>query len=225
MIKLIASATAGAFINYVRGGGHAKVRAKIESKFGMSHDSRNRLLNKKDLKLHQKIVHRLLDGKILNAIAFLLFILYMTAMNWVMAVRAGAAMMIGQAPGWGDYIGAMGGLFGNWRQKDLKENWLIDVPIKPLKRWPRIWGTTGLALRGILWTFFIALALADWSNWEPLSNINWWLVVSGGLMAPIYFIGTSIHQKVIDRKNPPWWPNEIAFGAVMWGLIYYLTFM
>jgi len=98
-------------------------------------------------------------------------------------------MWLGQQPGWGRYIGALGG----WEDDALEEFKPVDFFIRPLRRrargtqdvitgkfyyenptFLRLWGFAGLGLRGLFWGLCIAISfsLAAAAGWIA-SHADW----------------------------------------------------
>lgn len=200
----------GGFFNAVRGGQHARLRRAIERRAGIAHDETGQVTGR--LCPHQRLIHRALDGKAINATAFGLAAALLPAMAytgmaeglpryefvdpaWTAGVFAGLAMLAGTAPGWGDYIGAIGG----WREKDLSEWPPIDALIERWRDEPEAWGFFGLTLRGGLWGFLLALALHSLAP-----------VFAGLMMGFIYAV--CLHY--FGRRG---WPvAEWVFGGILW---------
>jgi hypothetical protein len=140
-------------------------------------------------------------GRYANALAFGTLVgIVSTPLTGALAA---AAMIIGQAPGWGRYIGALGG----WETKPLEEwapadaliRWLQPVRCYPfligtrqqVEQWRplwqlRAWGAAGLALRGLFWgaCIFAGFALAQIIEYA-ISNFSWTLDFALGLYSAV----------------------------------------
>lgn len=207
IIPVLLISALGALLNRVRGGGLSKGRKSISSW------AERHLPGPLSW-----VVSRLVDGKILNAIVFGLA-MGLLSQHWYVGLTSFLAMLAGQAPGWGDYIGAAGG----WRLgpaflpegtklsdlatdspeykkfKPLDESPLIDWLVEPFRESPVIWGVSGLVLRGALWGSCISLAILDI-----------WPLIFSVLMGPVYYIITR------KSRGHGWERSEIVFGAVLW---------
>ena len=119
------------------------------------------------------------------------------------------AVYIGQQPGWGRYIGALSGT----EKKPLEEFWLVDFFIKPLRFSQRLWGITGMTLRGLFFAGPAALILGT-----P------WPAIAGLLMGFIYLSLIEFNKLLFPTRNwkmDGWEQSEVAFGCVFWGLTFY----
>lgn len=158
------------------------------------------------------LVSAVLNGKTINIVAFQVIFGLATGSIWT-GIFLAAAMAAGQAPGWGTYVGALGGYKGGWRtgraddpDGALSEWSPIDGLIADYIDEPQIWGWLGLTLRGAFWGFLLAL---------PLHSV--WPLMAGTLMGGVYFMVTSVQQVITGKTDPgDWGPCEIAFGAVLW---------
>lgn len=118
---------------------------------------------------------------------------------------AGLAVALAVKPGWGRYIGFMGGINGNWdTHKPQEEVAAIDWIIQKLKPNPRLWGYAGLMLRGLI----ISCAMAIGAGWHMLPMGLW--------MAAAYYHGISGEQVFLKRNGFTW--GEYAFGGWLWGM-------
>ena len=135
---------------------------------------------------------------------------------------AAVAMAVGQAPGWGRYIGALGG----WEERPLFEWAPVDALIKGLKpghAWflpsqraanilrLRAWGATGLALRGLFWGGLIGLATL--SIWPALAGLAMPLCYAAAMVAARLYVPYGDNR----WQGLSWEWGEYAFGAVLWG--------
>jgi len=142
-------------------------------------------------------------GKIANAAAF--GIMAAAAAGPGTGAVASVFMALGQAPGWGRYIGAMGG----WETKELEEWYAIDWIIRPLRAWPRVWGGAGLALRGAFWGWMLGFVLG--TPWPILA----------GLMMPVFYGIGLLASHALRMDNPDgagWELGEYLFGSALWAL-------
>lgn len=147
---------------------------------------------------------------IVNAIAFAVTIFVMSG-NWLLSVCSMAAMWLGAAPGWGDYIGALGG----WRKDSLKENKFIDKLIKKLVTWPFWWGFAGLTVRGLWWG--LCLATPFW--FMGYNAVGWSFIYCGASMALVYWAAIAWMKKVGHPAGDGWGLGEIFFGAILWSAL------
>ncbi len=224
MIKLLIAALAGLIFNLVRGGFHGPLRAKILQGMGSSSGPRGMAI---------KIVNRLLDGKVINALAFGIFCVIAHASEYQGIIEGmptyifvsgalslflyeSAMMLRGSAPGWGDYIGAIGG----WRKglpvpegritkeeyeihKPLQEVDYIDRIIKPLEKHPVLWGLAGLSIRCGEWGLFIGAPL-----------LSFWPVLAGLLAGPLCWAAIKI-----GPRRYGWMIFEALLGVVFWASV------
>lgn len=140
--------------------------------------------------------------RILNALAFGLAV--WAIITPLYGLAALVAMLVGQAPGWGRYIGALGG----WEKKKLEEWKPVDFLIKPLRSNIVAWGFAGMTLRGGFWGGCIALVA---SSWFPL--------LAGLTMGACYY-ATIEACRALKTKNPNgdgWEWGEVVFGCILWG--------
>lgn len=147
-------------------------------------------------------------GGAINALVFAVVVLVATRNDIFLALWAFPAMWIGAKPGWGDYIGALGG----WRAENLKENPVIDFVIQPLKRWPTIWGATGLLLRGLFW----GLCLATPFYLYGYRDLAKQFLIASSFMPSAYWCGIKWMKTRVNRADDGWGLGEIFFGAILW---------
>lgn len=107
-------------------------------------------------------------------------------------------MLVGQALGWGRYIGAT---FGR-ETKPLEEVRIIDLCITWAKGNQTLWGLLGLTLRGFIWGICLA-------------PINIYAVLGGATMGLCY-----LTAKYFPTKYK-WELGEIVFGGVLWYSVFY----
>lgn len=151
---------------------------------------------------------------VVNAAAFALTVWAVTGSFWL-AFFSFFFMWLGAAPGWGDYVGALGG----WRVSELKENALIDPLIKSLTGLPKFWGAAGLTIRGLFWG--ICLAVPFWLAGEYVVAQEF--VLKGALMAPAYWLAIEWMRTRVNMPDEGWGLGEIFYGIILWsGLgVYY----
>jgi hypothetical protein len=138
-------------------------------------------------------------GGTLNVIAFGVFCGFV--LGWLYALPCALAMWAGQQPGWGVYIGAMRGN----EKEALKEFWVVDWFIQPLKGHMQLWGWAGMTLRGLWWTGLLALA-----------SLTPWVAVLGLLMPMCYWLA----DYYMEHDGDAWEWGEVIWGTVLWSLFY-----
>lgn len=121
------------------------------------------------------------------------------------------AAYVGQQFGWGTYIGALYG--SRPTQAEVPQ---IDEIVNSVKftfkgktvylsEYPRVWGFAALALRGLMWSFFIGLALQS----VPV-------IVCGVLMPVCYALTGFLDRMVIKKGGKTAWNlGEWLWGAVL----------
>ena len=154
-----------------------------------------------------------LPNDFLNALAFA-GLCYLFSHDAFLCLMLGGAMYLGAAPGWGVYFGAMNGTLP--AGKELKEFWLVDFIIRPLRGNPRLWGTVSTFLRGAFWALCLTIPFALLAG--TANSILWqFILVAGILMPPCYilpykWLGTA------KWKGFGWWEwGEVAYGFCLWG--------
>lgn len=154
------------------------------------------------------IINNILDGKIVSSLGY--GALVMSASSPLTGALAGLGWLIWMAPGVGDYIGALGGAFGRWREAALLEHWLIDWM---LPKTPWIYGWLGTALRGAVFAIPLALALG-----------SWYIIIAGAMMPVCYWLGITIRQVEQGVIAANWLYGEYLWGAVIglatWGALH-----
>lgn len=100
-----------------------------------------------------------------------------------------------QLYGWGAYLGCL--LMGSTPHAECE---LIDDLLRKLENKPKLWGFCGICLTGLIITFLWGLFWADL-----------WLMLSGLVMGPCYWIGGKINN---EGKNG-WNIGEIIFGSAI----------
>lgn len=109
-----------------------------------------------------------------------------------------------QLYGWGAYLGAL--LMGALPHAECE---LIDDLLVKLESKPKLWGFCGTCLTGLIITFLWGLFWADL-----------WLMVSGLIMGPCYWLGGKINNEEKNGWNLGEWIFGGAIGAVLaWRLM------
>jgi hypothetical protein len=135
-------------------------------------------------------------------------------MPWWHAMIAGFAMWAGaQAGGWGAYVGTM---IGD-KPPHSEVKW-IDTIIKPLEKWPVLWGFVGLSLRGMLWGLLLSMAI--W-HWLPiLAGLSMGLVYLMTLRLGRYLKTVTSYRwpngKRVFRHDIGWLWGEWMHGFILW---------
>lgn len=155
-------------------------------------------------------VWRKIPSDAINATIYAITVLATTA-NPILAAMCFAAMWIGAAKGWGDYIGALGG----WRVDSLKEVRWIDAIIKPLITKPKLWGWAGLSIRGVFWGACLAAPFAYYG----LPRVDF--IILGATMPLCYWLAIqwALHRARSNWQSAGWGLGEIFFGIVLWGAL------
>lgn len=112
-----------------------------------------------------------------------------------------------QVCGWGAYCGS-----ATTGCKPAPENPVIDFLGRWLEKWPRIWGTWCLGLRGLLWNLCIALFgcwfIGTWSSWLGFVGL-------GLTMGLCYLLpGLALAKTKWALSKLPW-----NIGELIWGLV------
>ena len=126
------------------------------------------------------------------------------------------AMFLGSAPGWKDYIGALGG----WEDRDLTGNRYIDKLLSPLLGNPRLWGFAGLFLRGLFWGACLALPFACFGHYGTAG----WFLLCGSAMPVCYWAALKWAKNAAAKYTSAWdsigWSAaELLYGAVLWSAL------
>lgn len=180
--------------------------------------------------------HLPFSGKLFNVIVFSLFVLalqvqqvgttgegiphyHLSFLAFLSAALAGIAMWLGQAPGWGRYIGALGG----WENKKPEEVFLIDFILHLLRLTPdfsainqhtvtyhnpkqlRLWGFCGMTLRGFYWGALLSLA-----------TFSVYPVLVSCLMGVVYLACIEVARATKGTGGKGWEWAEYVFGALLW---------
>lgn len=142
-----------------------------------------------------------------NKLLFPLFLSFFGG-NFEIMICTFIAAYVGQQFGWGTYIGA---LYGTPPTQDEVSE--IDEIVNSakvtfgdkvfyLRDYPRLWGFVALALRGLLWSFLIGLALHDV------------ILMLAGLFMPIcYLIGYFADDYLLNKGGKTAW----NLGEWLWG--------
>ena len=182
-MKYLMIALIGAISNRVRGGGHGFLRDRLDE---------------------DSWLHKILDGKILNALAFGITFGMLQA-SWHFGLLAAVMMIVGQSLPWGEYIIAIGG----WRNREWADVPQIDRVIARFRDDQLKWGLAGLTLRGGIWgLMFVGL----FQSFIPL--------IGGLLMGVSYWAAFRSVQKFTDNQDYAWTAGELFFGAVLWSSCY-----
>ena len=142
-----------------------------------------------------------------NKILFPLFLSFFGG-SFDTAICTFIAAYVGQQFGWGTYIGALYGTSPT--QAEVSEideivNSLkitFDNKVIYLRDYPRLWGFTALALRGLLWSFLIGLALHSVV-----------LMLCGVLMPICYMLTYFIDYYLLKKGGKTSW----NLGEWLWG--------
>ena len=144
-----------------------------------------------------KIIHRLLDGKILSTAGFTLLCLLI--FPWWQALLMGLAWLGGIAPSIGEEIGAIGGIKGNWPSD--KYSWFGSK----LLLWVediRLWGWLSGTLRGLYFGLLLMIA-----------SLSPWFLLMGAAFPISYFAGSSLDQMMNKRIHADFKYGEYIFGG------------
>lgn len=147
----------------------------------------------------------------LNAAVFAALVA-LAGFSWHVWLFSFIMMLMGSAPGWGDYIGALNG----YRTQNLKENRWIDPIIKKLNDQPFWWGFAGLTIRGSFWGICLALPMIIAAQY----GVALAFVLAGATMGISYraaYLWCS--KKLVTEayvQSAAWSLGEIFFGAVLW---------
>jgi len=153
---------------------------------------------------------RWVSSDAINAILWGIAVYVATGHHYLALVSV-LMMWLGAAPGWGDYLGAIGG----WRKDDLKENKYIDWVIRKLPGKPHRWGQVGLALRGLFWGACLAAPFAyygfDWAGF----------LLAGASMPLWYWLAFkwAKHRAPGSWQSCGWALGEIFAGSVLWSCL------
>ncbi len=125
------------------------------------------------------------------------------------------AAYVGQQFGWGTYIGALFGAAPSQAEVPQIDEIVNSVRITLhgkvvyLSEYPRIWGFAALGLRGLMWSFFIGLAVRS----IPV-------MLCGVLMPLCYLFGEALDRLLFKRGGKTAWNlGEWLWGAVLTGFV------
>ena len=154
-------------------------------------------------------------------VTFVLSVLFLTtnhtllsnigvAANWVPYIGAlltVIGMIIGETPGWGAYVGTIGGITPPHPQV----KW-IDKIIQPLIKYPFWWAFAGLTIRGLFWGACLSV-----------TSLNIWFIPFSLSMGICYAIG--MNSKIaIPPILDGWKLSELLYGFMLGlGLVYQLA--
>ena len=121
------------------------------------------------------------------------------------------AAYVGQQFGWGTYIGALYGTAPTQAEVPQIDEIVnaLHITFKGkkvyLSEYPKVWGCAALALRGLMWSFFIGLAV----NSVP--------VMAAGVLMPVCYLLTEAVDKLALKKGgkTAWNLGEWLWGAVL----------
>lgn len=164
--------------------------------------------------MHSWIGRPIPKPDIVNALLYGICV-YSSAGEFWLAVMSCFAMFLGAVVGVGDYIGA---LYGT-RKVVLSECWFIDPMIRPLQKWPELWGYAGLTLRGLYWGACLATPFLLYGYEDQASS----LLLHGSMMplayvAAYFWIKTRI-PTLADRAGVSWGLAEVFYGAILWSAL------
>lgn len=154
-----------------------------------------------ELRKHEtnKIIHRLLDGKILSTVGFTLLCLLL--FPWWQALLMGLAWLGGIAPSIGEEIGAIGGIKGNWPSD--KYSWFGSRLFQFVENM-RLWGWLSGTLRGMYSGCLLSIAA-----------LSPWFILTGAMFPLAYFIGSSIGQVKTGRIHADFKYGEYIYGGIL----------
>lgn len=138
--------------------------------------------------------------------------------HYTLAAIVAILLFVFEKFGWGRYFGAMKDPISKFQSKDDYQevefiDWVIEGLIpekhthskKEYTRLTRLWGFSGMTLRGCLWLFPSAIAL-----------LSLWPMVVGGLMGVVYYFSRSFKHH--------WKVAEGTFGALIGAGLYLALF-
>ncbi len=122
---------------------------------------------------------------------------------------------MGQQFGWGTYIGALFGTAPSQAEVPQIDEIVNSVRITlhgkvvRLSEYPRLWGFAALGLRGLMWSFFIGLAVRS----IPV-------MLCGALMPLCYLFGEAIDRRLLRKGGKTAWNlGEWLWGAALTGFV------
>lgn len=144
----------------------------------------------------------IVSADLLNVIIFLIALLSFTNLPALNIVLLVAAMWIGSAPTWGEYIGSMfetrTGDFTRNAVFDFIPNLALDIGLPDAAA-----GAIGLLLRGAFWGGLLALASFSFA---PL--------FVGSFMPLVYILSHKVSEKFNFAGG--WTIGEFIFGGLLW---------
>ena len=121
------------------------------------------------------------------------------------------AAYVGQQFGWGTYIGALYGSIPTQEEvpqiDEIVNSIYISLKGKKiyLSEYPRLWGFMALGLRGLVWSFFIGLAIGRLS-----------MMICGIFMPFCYLLTYIIDKRFLKKGGKTAWNlGEWIWGAVI----------
>lgn len=109
-----------------------------------------------------------------------------------------------QICGWGAYIGSI--TTGVAPATECK--W-IDWCVQKLTKYPRLWGSAALAIRGLVWNTCIAICIG-----------NFWFAFGGLLMPICYIIPTAfLYKTQYNNTKAAWNIGEFLWGSLQVGML------
>lgn len=187
MIHVLLSLIIGGLVNrYVRGGEVARLTEEwLSGKF----------------KLFEKQIKFVVSADFLNFLIFTVFCLFY--FSPVVALLLGAAMWVGAAPSWGQYMEGVSGL--KTKPQLFNRNKLFDwLPNKVLKVTNynyKLAGVTGFTLRGLFWGALLSVV-----SFSP------WPLIIGCTMGLVYYVTYMFKNETF----PSFTLAEVVFGALLW---------
>lgn len=133
-------------------------------------------------------------------------------------VGRGLLMWLGQTPGWGTYIGAV----GNFNKAGKEQSW-INKLIAPFEESTVFWGFTGLVFRGAFWGLCLACRL-DFGFWYVNIEMVDPAIILYGMAFPLFVWPCLELSKVLNKKygwdkvrpDAGWAWAEWPWGGFIW---------
>lgn len=133
---------------------------------------------------------------------------YLGSHSWKESLCVFVGAFVGQQIcGWGKYISAL--TIGDFNREEIEVYAIDKICDKYFLEKPRLYGFVALAMRGVIWTSGVGLAIN-----------SLWFVASGVLMPVAYSIPTLILLKTKHNKDKTSW----NIGEWIWGFIFTLLF-
>lgn len=170
MFTTIAIILSCAVLHAIKGGQHGFIRNRVEN----------------------KILHRLLDGKVISSAGFGVLIGIVTG-DAVMGASCAVLWLAAFAPSMGEEAGATGGICGGWGP-------YLD------RGFGRSYGVKKALQRGVFAGAILSLLLPGWA-----------MIVAGATFPVCYFIGISIQQLIDgdEKDDASWHIAEWIYGVVI----------